>query len=251
MFNGKFISIGSILSNIMRYPFVEGIQKEDVAVYLSNFLRLVGAPITFNNLVKEIEIKNYRADIPSDMIYIKGIRYSDTKKDDKDEYTPMRYASDLYHSGRHCTENIAEQAACRDTDFTYILDEQYIKTSTKEGFIQIAYQAIQTDNEGLPMVPDDTKITEALKYYILWQYAEPAYYRKDVPKDIYNDIKTQYMWYVGAATNMLNMPSPDQMKTLENGIIRLIKSSTQHENVWRNFQRKERLDTDDKTQRLF
>ena len=47
------------------------------------------------------------------------------------------------------------------------------------------------------------------------------------------------------------MPSPDQMKTLENGLIRLIKSSTQHETTWKRFQKKERFNRGDKTQRLF
>lgn len=250
MFNGKYISITSILSQILKYPFVEGLSKEDVAGFLAEFLRIVGAPIAFTDKVVELEVKNYRANIPKDLIYIKGIRYNCCNEENKDKYTPMRYASNIYHSGAHCSENINEQANCT-SNYTYILNSQYIQTSEKDGFIQVAYQAIFTDSEGMPMIPDDSKIKQALKYFILWQYAEPAYYRKDVPRDIYHDIKQQYFWYIGAAQNSLNMPSPDQMKTLENGLIRLIKSSTQHETTWRNFDNKEILNTKDKIQRLF
>lgn len=250
MFNGKYVSIGSILATVVRYPFVEGINKEDVALYLSNFLRLIGSPIVFkDNVPRKIEVKNFRAEIPEDMIYLKGIRYSKEDSDDYDTYIPMKYASDIYHAGVQCDDDDIEY--CGKDVITYILNDRYIQTSEKDGFIQMTYESILTDEEGLPMVPDDVKVKEALKYYILWQYAEPAYYRKDVPKDVFHDIKQQYMWYIGAATNSLNMPSPDQMKTLEDGLIRLIKSSTQHETTWKRFAQKERLHRRDNTQRLF
>lgn len=248
MFNGNYISISSILSNILKYPFVEGIQKEDIAEYLAALTRLIGAPIAMVNLVKELKVENYRAKTPTDLIYVRGIRYNSEQIDTKEAYIPMRYASDIYHSGIHCSDSLDN--SCINTDYTYEIDSNYIRTSAETGYIQIAYQSIKTDEYGLPMIPDDEKFKQALKYYILWQYAEPSYYRKDVPRDVYEDIKQNYAFYVGGASNSLNMPSPDQMKTLENGLIRLIKSSTQHETAWRNFQRKEKMYTNDKIKRV-
>ena len=48
MHNGKFTSIKSIFSEIIRYPFVEGIQPEDIALYLTNLLSLIGSPFAFD-----------------------------------------------------------------------------------------------------------------------------------------------------------------------------------------------------------
>ena len=53
MFNGKYTSIKSILYDISRYPFVEGIQPEDIALYLTSLLSLVGSPFAFDKKYKK------------------------------------------------------------------------------------------------------------------------------------------------------------------------------------------------------
>ena len=100
------------------------------------------------------------------MIYIRGIRYTDNKDKKEPYYIPMVYASDIYHSGLHCDETVHEQYNCQ-SNITYNINNNYIETSTKDGYVQIAYQAIKTDEEGFPMIPDDTKVRMALKYFIL------------------------------------------------------------------------------------
>lgn len=238
MFNGNYTSIDSILYEISRFPFVEGIDKEDIATFLVDFLRIVGTPIAFADKVVTLEVKGNRAKIPSDLIYLNGIRFG--KSGNEESFVPMLYASNIYHSSIACKDS-TDNLTCNSSTIEYILNNQYIQTSEKEGRIQLAYQTIYTDENNMPMIPDDVKIKMALKYFILWQYTEPAFYRNDVPNNVYNDIKQQYFWYMGAAKNSLNMPSPDQMKTIENGLIRLIKSSTQHETHWKNFSKKEDL----------
>ena len=47
-------------------------------------------------------------------------------------------------------------------DRTYIINGGYIKTNQRHGFIQMAYQAIPTDSEGYPLVPDYPSFLEAL-----------------------------------------------------------------------------------------
>ena len=249
MFNGNYISIKSILGTIVNYPFVEGIAKEDIALYLAEFLRKVGAPISFLDKIDTIDILNNKGDLPNDILYIRGTRVacdglilsnnSTYNCDNKQGYISLKYASDIYHTGYHCTDTGDELDM--NADFTYSLNGGRIFTSFKEGCIEMSYKGLMVDDQGFPMIPDDVKVIEALKYYILWKYAEPAYYRKDVPRDIYDDIKTQYAFYVGAAQNSLNMPSPDQMQTLQNGLIRLIRNTQWHEEGWRNFTKKEKM----------
>lgn len=235
MHNGKYISIKSILSDILRYPFVEGIQPEDIALYLTKLLSLVGSPFAFERKFTNppLEIKNSKAELPCDLVRIDGTRY---KLENSPVYYPLLYASDIYHSAI-----LSDDCPDRNciSDHSYSINGNYIYTSFKEGHVQIAYQGIKTDEEGFPMIPDSVKFTEALKYYILWQYAEPARYRREVPQDVYEDIKKQYYWYVGAASNELNMLSLDKAKSLENGIIRLFQGMDHHSDSWKHFNKKE------------
>jgi len=247
MFNGKYISIKSVLARIANYPFMDGLSQEDVALYLSEFLRKVGAPVAFVDKLKTIDITNSRGDLPKDLLYIRGSRVFcnglvssvDCADKCKDGFIALRYASDIYHSSYHCSDTL--DTCDTNYDFTYSLNGGFIYTSFNTGQIQMSYKGLLLDEDGYPMIPDDVKVLEALKYYILWQYAEPSYFRKDIPKDIFQEIKQQYYFYVGAAQNSLNMPSPDQMKTLENGLIRMIRNTDWHEQGWKNFSYDERM----------
>lgn len=233
MNNSKYVSIKSILYDITRYPFVEGIQPEDIALYLTNLLSLVGSPYVYEKKFSDLEICNNKAKLPCDLIRIDGTRY---RLDCTCDFLPLSYASDIYHSNLH--SNDCPDKTC-ESEYSYSINNGYIYTSFSEGFIQIAYQGIVTDEDGFPMIPDNVKFKEALKYYILLQYAEPAYFRKEVPRDIYNDIKQNYAWYIGAANNSFNMPSMDQMQSLTNGLVRLFQGMDHHSEGWKNFNKKE------------
>lgn len=234
MNNHKFVSIKTILYDIVKYPFTEGIQTEDIALYLTNLLSLVGSPFIFNKKVDIITIKNYKAPLPCDLIQIEGTRYKLNCNNCK--FIPLKWASNIYHSSMHCQN--CPDLTC-DSEYSYSLNNGYIYTSFEEGEVQMAYLSISTDDEGFPMIPDNTQFKQALKYYILWQYAEPSYYRGEVTDKVYNDIKQQYAWYVGAATNAFNMPSMDRMESMKNGLVRLFQGMDHHSQFWNNFNKKE------------
>lgn len=235
MNNAKYVSIKTILYDISRYPFVEGIQIEDIALYLNNLLSLVGSPFLFDKKYATIDIKNHKGLLPCDLITIDGTRY---KHDESDCYTALKYASDIYHSIFHCHDS--PDLTCV-SNASYSINNGIIYTSFSEGILEMAYQGIVTDEEGFPMIPDNVSFKQALKYYILWQYAEPAKYRGEVTREIYEDIKQQYFWYVGQASNSFNMLTPDRAKSLENGIIRLFVNTDFHSNGWQTFNNKEQF----------
>lgn len=231
----NYVSIKTILYDISRYPFVENIQAEDIALYLTNLLSLVGSPFLFERKYININIENNKGLLPCDLVSIEGTRY---KVNDVDAYIALRYASDIFHSQYH---ESTSPDLCTDSDATYSINNGVIYTSFKEGILEMAYKGIIVDDEGLPMIPDNPSFKQALKYYILWQYSEPARYRNEVTRDVYEDIKQQYFWYVGQASNSFNMLTPDRAKTLENGIVRLFQNVDFHSTNWKSFGIKEQF----------
>lgn len=233
MHNGKYVSIKTVLYEISRYPFVEGIQSEDIALYLTNLLSLVGSPFAFEKKFFTIDIKNKKGMLPHDLIRIDGTRY---RTDSSCGFFPLLYASDIYHSD--ILSDSCPDRNCVSTE-SYSVNNGCLYVSFDEGQVEMAYQGIVTDEDGFPMIPDSVPFKQALKYYILWQYAEPARYRGEVSRDVYEDIKTQYYWYVGAAGNDLNMLTPDKMQSLQNGLLRLFQGMPNHQEGWKNFNMKE------------
>ena len=275
MFNGQYTSIASVLKSISKYPFVEELSKGEAAHQLVELLQLVGATLPLQRTYKTIEIDTHKGALPTGIMYIHGVRNLGTNCV-TGEGVPMNYASDIYHSGLHSKE---AQANCRvSTPTTAEVNELYgskpvggvgeivmpnwavgttvpkaisensyningssIDTSFPYGFVKIAYDTIKLDDAGYPMVPDDATFLKAFKYYLLKEAVEPAFFAGDVRRDIYNEINTQYDFYVGAAENSFKMPSPDQMQSMINGLVRILPTTNNHSDGWKSFNKPSRF----------
>ena len=95
MMTGRTVSVGNILWKVLKQPIVQDLKYEDAAEYAIEYLRLIGAPLTFEDKVIRIKLSNYKGLLPSNLISLKGIEYADC------ECTggiAMRYASNIYHT---------------------------------------------------------------------------------------------------------------------------------------------------------
>lgn len=237
MVTGKYISIKSIMSEITKYPYMEGLSQEEVATYLADLLRLIGAPLAFKEEFKKIEIKKFRGELPTNLIQIQGVRYL-CGNCNTNGYVPLKYATDIYKSTYHCD---GAPDLHIDSDLSYSLNDNYIITSFEEGQIEMVFKTIQTDGDGLPMIPDNAKVVRALKYYILFQYGEPARFRKEIDRETWEEIKVNYFTSVAAASNSLNMPSMDQTESMNNTLTRLIQTNDWHSRGWAGANNKENI----------
>lgn len=124
-------------------------------------------------------------------------------------------------------------------DNSYSINGSSIDTSFACGYVEIAYDAIKTDSNNFPMIPDDKPFREAFKYYLLKKAVEPEFFRGNVTQMVYAEINKQYAWYVGGAGNSLNMPNPDQMQAMINGLVRILPRGENHQDGWKSFTRPE------------
>lgn len=93
------------------------------------------------------------------------------------EFIPMRYVSSKYSSvdlDNYLKLNI------HDSSFEFsIVNDEIIKTSFQEGWLAVAYQGLPISKDGL-VIPIDSKILEALSYYLDMKMAEKAAWTKDM-----------------------------------------------------------------------
>jgi len=227
MFNNNYVSIKTIFSKIKKYPYTEDLKIEDVAESLSVIYGMIGAPLILEDKSVDLEIKNNRVELPNDLVQVEAVFYLNDNKS-----TIMNYSSSIYNNpiiSQNCFNKKYSNG------YEYSCNRYTITTNATNGCIRISYKAIPIDKEGFPLVPDNEKFKEALKYHVLWNTYEILSFQQEIPDKVLAQVEKQYMWYVGSADNSLRMPNISEMESIKNSIIRLIHSSNNYEEGFRNL----------------
>jgi hypothetical protein len=113
-------------------------------------------------------------------------------------------------------------------DYKYIITPGYIKTNIRTGFIMMAYQAIPTDSEGYPLIPDDVDFVEALYWYVTMKLLYPEWKLGRVRDEVYYDARRSWNFNCKKAYGNAMMPNTDQLETIKNQWLRLIPEIHEH-----------------------
>lgn len=236
MINGKNVSLGTVLWKILRQPIAADLSYEQAAEYALEFIRLIGAPLSFIDKVTKppLELHDYKTAIPNDLIEVRGIRYKGTDPKTK-EGIAMRYATDIYHMS--IDENDNGETCSKE--YTYVLQNCVITTSMKSGFIELSYKSILTDENGYPLVPDNESVKMGLEYYILHRHLEPLWTMGKIQDKVFQYYEQKRHFYVAQSENSLKIQGADHLESMMNGLNRLIVQTTSHETFYKNFGQKE------------
>lgn len=72
-----------------------------------------------------------------------------------------------------CVEGCLNKSAKSEDEF--ILNENNASFTFKEGNVLLQYFAFAKDEDGLPLIPDDVRIEEAIEYYIIYKELEKKF----------------------------------------------------------------------------
>ena len=115
MYNGRHISFNRVLLRAMRHPNASDLTQEQAAEYSFELIRRLGIPLSFSEKTRFIKIRNYKALLPEDIIYLRGIRYSIKEETSGAlNWMPVRYTGDIYQSSFHCPDYSTEYEDCRN-----------------------------------------------------------------------------------------------------------------------------------------
>jgi hypothetical protein len=117
-------------------------------------------------------------------------------------------------------------------DYTYVITPGYIKTALKEGYLLLSYQAVPTDYEGYPMIPDDESFEEAIYWYINMKLTYPEWKMGRIRDAVYYDAKSSWNYYRKQAYGNAMMPNVDQLESIKNAWLRLIPEINEHGNAF-------------------
>lgn len=225
--NYEYTNIRLILDKILRHPLMQELTLETAVDYTIDFMRIMGVPSMFQDKTEIVTISNYRAKLPCDFYQMTQVRRVSDKQ-------TFRYSTDTFHMSQN-----------KDTqsyqDLTYKLQGGIIFTSISDGDIEIAYSAIATDNEGYPLLIDNSNFTRALELYIKKQWFTILFDLGKIRGEVLQNVQQEYAWAVGSCQTEFNRLTLDEAESFFNSWKTLLIRPTQHRYGFRDNGTVERI----------
>lgn len=187
---------------------------------------------TYIPKVEKLKVIDYRAILPCDFHLIDVLQYN--------QYA-MKY--DISRSdGNYHTKNEKKinQAMYSGPQYGYTIQFPYINVNFKSGELILSYMAIPTDEDGLPLVPDDDFFIEACFLWILYKLKTPDYYNGNLSFNEWTALKRAFTSQAKQAMANSSMPSPDEVESIMKSWNRLVTLPNDHKymNYFSNFNEK-------------
>lgn len=226
----QYVNIRRVLDSIMRHPLMQGMSLETAVDYTVEFMRIIGVPDMFLEKTEVLEIENYRALLPCD--YYRMIQVRSTERG----HPAFRYADDSFHMSQCKCQNDIE---CHD--LTYKIQGSVIFTSLQDGRIEIAYQAIATDIDGYPLLPDNSSFLRALELYIKKKWFTVMFDMGKISVAVLQNTQQEYAWAAGDCQTEFNRLSLDKAESFFNSWRTLIIRDNEHKHGFKHNGSKEYL----------
>lgn len=235
----KTTNIRRVADRIMRHPLLRDVPFETILDYTVDFLQIVGVPSLFEEKTALLHVENYRCMLPCDyvsMIQVRTAKKVDGIEPDHRSHISYRYSTDSFHMS-----NEKPDVGRYGTDLTYKIQGSVIYTSTKDTDIEIAYNAIATDDEGYPLLPDNPSFLRALEAYIKKQQFTILFDLGKLQPAILQNAQQEYAWAVGDCETEFNRLTLDKAESLFNSWRTLLIRDSEHRHGFVNNGAKEYL----------
>jgi hypothetical protein len=214
----KTISIKSIISSIYRDLDLQSESKfSSLVEWIAEALEHIGIGSNYTKKEAILEIKDFKCALPCDFISI--IQVGLTSNNHKGciyQYLIASTHSEIITNHRYYVYKNS-----------YTINNAYINVDFREGFIKLIYEAMLTDEEGFPLVPDDVSYRTALVWYCMKKLELPEA-RQSKDWRSYDKMDTEWLYYCSQARGQSRKLTLDQMESIKNQMLSLIPRLTSH-----------------------
>lgn len=190
-----YVSIKEILSRLMRNPLLQDVTLESAIQYVIDFISCMGLPNIYADKVTTICIDNFRGVLPCDLIAINQVRLARNG-------VCLRAMTDNFN-GTHSEDK---------GELSFKTQGSVIFTSFKTGDIEISYKAIPTDDEGLPLLPDNPVFLKTLELYIKKEWFTILFDMGKISPAVLQNTQQEYAFKAGQCNNEFMIPSVSEME---------------------------------------
>lgn len=222
----RYIKIDEILSRLLRHPLLENITKEDVIYYLVDFINICGYYPLYQHREDSIDIKDYRGMLPCNVISI------DMVKDLKTGLC-LRSMTDTFDS-----REIHYDKCCNSIpygDFTWKLQGDIIYTSFKCGKIMVSYTTLETDEDGFPLLIDNSNFLKAFELYVKKNIFTVLFDEGKINMNVLNHTEQEYAFSAGQLRSEMTIPDMSEMESIKNMMTSFIQNNHHFVNGFRDL----------------
>jgi len=215
---GNLVSIKMVADRLFQNPLMKDLNYEFIVDNAIEVLRILDAPAIYVTRREAINVENFRALKPIDMIKIEGIHRVDRVSFPE----PLSHSEDVgqefYGQGGHTPSR---------SDGTYTLNSKYVNVNFETGKLHVMYKAIATDEECYPLILDNAILLRCVQSYIKWKWFDIMNDMDMISDRKLNKAEMDYMFNVAQADINLKLPSTDEMESLTNMITQILPSRTE------------------------
>jgi len=165
-----------------------------------------------------ITIADFRGTLPTDLVYITGVRDTTTHSSLVEEVGSFRVT---YNNSNLVNDGDPVMLA-------YRIENGYIYTNFEEGEVEISYMAYKTDTNGWPMIPDDERYITACVAYVMYMIGYRLFLQDRLDERKFLYLEKEWLFYVNSAKTKAHMPTLDKMEALKNQLGKMRQSPFHH-----------------------
>lgn len=206
----NYISIKEVLSRLLRHPLLQDLSIETAIQYTLDFFAAMGLPNIYADKVTTICIDNFRGILPCDLIAINQVRLARNG-------VCLRAMTDSFN-GTHPEDN---------GELSFKTQGSVIFTSFKTGDIELSYKAIPTDDDGLPLLPDNPIFLKTLELFIKKEWFTILFDMGKISPAVLQNTQQSYAFAAGQCNNEFLIPSVSEMEALTNSWNQLLSRTNE------------------------
>lgn len=190
----KYINIREVLSRLLRHPLLQDLTLEQVIQYTIDFISIFGLPKMYTQKETTIKIEDNRGLLPHDLVSIIMVKGK---------------------NGESILANSAVFSGTVDNTYTtFKVQNNIIYTSFKSGEITIVYNSIPTDEDGYPLLIDNSVFLKALELYIKREAFTVLFDIGKIHGNVYENTLRQYGILAGQLKAEFTIPSISEMESI-------------------------------------
>ena len=230
----QYIKLQEVLSRILRHPMLASVNMEQAVQHAIDFIHIFGLPDMYEDKEEIVPIKNFRGVLPCDLISINQVM-------DMCTHTCLRSMTDTFYPDRYERGKKTAGYIGYHDELTFKVQNHIIFTSFEEGEVKVNYKAIPVDDDGFPLLLDNSLYLKALELYIKKEEFTIKYDKQEISDRIMQHTEQQYAWAAGQLQSEFSIPSESEMESIARSWTTLIQRNTDFDNGFKNLGDREYL----------